>query len=95
MLDLVDNTDRHPRLIHTEQETELGVELRATDLQDGAAEGDVEEVLHRGTQGGAPRHHKPHPSTKGCFHCLQDCAVDDRAQLHQEHKGFWPQHVQQ
>lgn len=58
------------------------------DLQHGAAEGDVEEVLHRGAQGGTPRHHKPDPPTEGGLHRLQDCAVNDWAQLRKRHKGM-------
>ncbi len=56
--------------------------MPVADLKDWAAEGDVEEGLHRGSQRGAPRHHEPDPPTEGCLHCLQHCAVYQGAQLH-------------
>ena len=50
-------------------------------LQDWAAEGDVEELLHRGAQGGTPRHHKPDPPTKCLLDCLQNGPVNQGAHL--------------
>ena len=62
--------------------------MPVADLKDWAAEGDVEEGFHRGSQRGAPRHHKSDPSAKSGLHCLQHCAVYKGAQLHTVRNTF-------